>query len=561
VTAAAARSQILWIELRRHVTPERAEKLYSEALALAERTGDRAALAGAHRVYATYRLYSGQSGADELAEDAVREADEAGELGMRIAARYGATLAHFFGADPGRGQQHAEEVIELAGDDLELGADLVGFSPRLHLPAMQGACLCGRGRLDEARKALDWVLTHDAEEHAVALGVARSFSVLLAERVGDAASAIAEGERAAEEWERQPDRLETVTVLTDHYLGVAQALSERWDEALASLDDSLARARAAQSFLPLTYCATSMATESRSSSSRRREYLDDNSGGNSGSLFILFLNSDGTVRTSQKVTEGVGGFTGNLDVSDRFGSTLANLGDLDGDGTLELAAGARLDDDTASNAGAVWILSLNPDGTVDSHTKLAGGLNGFSGTIDADDRFSRPAQVGDLDGDGIGDIAIGANFDDDGATDTGAVWVLFLNADASVKSHAKISALTGGLTGPLDASDFFGRGLNSPGDVNGDGVSDLVATALTDDDGGTDRGAAYVLFLDGSPAVCGDTVLDPLEECDDGGSVSGDLLRAGELAGDHGHRVGGQRRGHGGWTPRRAADDGRADGR
>ena len=105
---------------------------------------------------------------------------------------------------------------------------------------------------DEARKALDWVLTHDAEEHAVALGVARSFRVLLAERVGDAASAIAEGERAAEEWERQPDRLETVTVLTNHYLGVAQALSERWDEALASLDDSLARARAAQTFLPLT---------------------------------------------------------------------------------------------------------------------------------------------------------------------------------------------------------------------------------------------------------------------------------------------------------------------
>ncbi len=252
VTAATALNQILWIEMRIRISPERAEELYSEALAFAERTGERAALAGAHRVYATYLLYSGQPGAQRLVEDTVREADEAGDIGMRIAARSAAAIAHYFGADTGLGLQRAEEGIELAGDDLTLGADLLGMSPRLNTEVLRSALLCEQGRLSEARSGLEWVSRHDGEEHAANVGTAHGFLVQVAERVGDAAAAIRHGERAAEGWERQADGVETVTVAITHYLGVAQAMTGSWDEATATLNRSLARARAARTFLMLS---------------------------------------------------------------------------------------------------------------------------------------------------------------------------------------------------------------------------------------------------------------------------------------------------------------------
>lgn len=71
----------------------------------------------------------------------------------------------------------------------------------------------------------------------------------------------------------------------------------------------------------------------------------------------------------------------------------------------------------------------------------------------------------------------------------------------TVLSHQKISSTAGGFTGILDNSDRFGSSLASLGDLDGDGVTDLAVGAWTDDDGGFDRGAVWVLFLDGV-AVC-----------------------------------------------------------
>jgi class 3 adenylate cyclase/tetratricopeptide (TPR) repeat protein len=253
-TAATARAQILWVALRTRVEPEEAETLYSEALALAQRAGDRAALAGVHRVYATYRLYSGQSSAEKLAEEAVREADESGDLGMRIATRFAASVAHFYGADPRLGLQRSEEVLALTGDDLERGEDLVGFSPRLHQQGLNAAFLANvRGDLDEARKRLAWGLSRDHEKHAASIHIVRGFCVVVAERMEDGVWALAEGERAAGDWQRQfGETLQTGNVFVLHNLGVAQALSGRWDEALASLDHSLEQAREARTFVQQT---------------------------------------------------------------------------------------------------------------------------------------------------------------------------------------------------------------------------------------------------------------------------------------------------------------------
>ena len=219
----------------------------------------------------------------------------------------------------------------------------------------------------------------------------------------------------------------------------------------------------------------------------------------------------GWVLSHQKISDTEGGFTGILDDHDGFGFSVASLGDLDGDGIGDLAVGAWTDDDGGFDRGAVWILFLNTDGTVKSHQKINSSEGGFTGTLDDSDRFGvSVASLGDLDGDGVGDLAVGANGDD---IDRGAVWILFLNTDGTVKSHQKISGTEGGFNGTLDDGDRFGTSVASLGDLGGDGVGDLAVGAYRDDDGGTDRGAVWVLFLglqcEGD--ANGDGAVDPLD--------------------------------------------------
>jgi len=103
--------------------------------------------------------------------------------------------------------------------------------------------------------------------------------------------------------------------------------------------------------------------------------------------------------------------------------------------------------------------------------------------------------MGDLDDDGIPDLAVGAGLHDDGGSNTGAVWILFLNSDGTVKSFERISDNAGGFKGKLDPGDQFGHSISRLDDHNGDGVVDLFVSAWNDDDGGFNRGAAWILFL------------------------------------------------------------------
>ena len=56
--------------------------------------------------------------------------------------------------------------------------------------------------------------------------------------------------------------------------------------------------------------------------------------------------------------------------SDSFGFSVANIGDLNGDGVNDLAVGAYSDDGDSSNRGAVHIMFMNTDGSVDSTVEI-----------------------------------------------------------------------------------------------------------------------------------------------------------------------------------------------
>ena len=153
------------------------------------------------------------------------------------------------------------------------------------------------------------------------------------------------------------------------------------------------------------------------------------------SLAVLAPTASTQVGGQQKISLGAGGFVGGLDDHDRFGRAVASLGDLDGDGVADLAVGAPLDDDGGPDRGAVWILFLNADATVKSHAKISTTQGWFTGLVLDGEQFgSSLAAIGDLDGDGIVDLAAGAPFDGDGGPDHGAVWILFLRADGTVRA-------------------------------------------------------------------------------------------------------------------------------
>jgi hypothetical protein len=216
-----------------------------------------------------------------------------------------------------------------------------------------------------------------------------------------------------------------------------------------------------------------------------------------------------------KIEEGSGGFFATLDAGDRFSRDHDQAGDINGDGIIDLVVGARSDDDGETDAGAVYILFMNTDGTVQSNQKISALEGGFTETLLQNNFFGYGvAGIGDYDGDGIPDIAVSAP-----SSANIALYIIHLNNDGTVKNFIK-------------NSNIIAQGLSAVGDLNNDGRIDLVACDPSSDVGGNNTGAISILFFNSnSQLIPAQTVLiNPSSGGLGTGLVAGDEFGGREVA-------------------------------
>ena len=153
-------------------------------------------------------------------------------------------------------------------------------------------------------------------------------------------------------------------------------------------------------------------------------------------------------------------------VGDSFGDSVASAGDFDADGTPDYAVGASTDDSARPDAGRVYIFS-GATGAV---------LWTIEGTANDDRLGTAVENMGDINGDGRPELAIGA---DQGFTGRGKMWVY----DLAQRAILYVKRPSG--TGKVYGRSF----VFSPGDVNGDNRPDIFASDFADGNG---NGKTYV---------------------------------------------------------------------
>lgn len=227
-------------------------------------------------------------------------------------------------------------------------------------------------------------------------------------------------------------------------------------------------------------------------------YGNDAGGSDAGRSYVVWGKADGTEVNLDNVALGMGGFaiTGEL-AGDQSGQSVSSAGDVNGDGFADLIIGANLNDVAGATAGRSYVVWGKADGTEVNLDNVALGTGGFAITGESvgDNSGYSVSGAGDVNGDGLADLIVGSALNNAGGSDAGRSYVVWGKADGAEINLDNVALGAGGfvITGEL-ANDQSGRSVSNAGDVNGDGLADLLVGAWGNDTGGASAGRSYVVW-------------------------------------------------------------------
>ncbi|VVH60396.1 Flagellar hook-length control protein FliK, partial [uncultured Gammaproteobacteria bacterium] len=219
--------------------------------------------------------------------------------------------------------------------------------------------------------------------------------------------------------------------------------------------------------------------------------------------------------------------------------SVSSAGDVNGDGLDDLIIGA-------DSAGKSYVVFGKQDSAAIDLSVIVAGKNTIGFVIKGESRHDYSgysvSSAGDVNGDGLDDLIIGANSaNPSGKIKAGKSYVVFGKQGTDPIELSAIVAGTGGFViNGESANDYSGYSVSSAGDVNGDGLDDLIVGAyLAAPSGKSQAGKSYVVFgkkdntnaieLSAIAAGTGGFVINGESEDDlSGGSVSS----AGDVNGD-----------------------------